>query len=138
MKHTSGTIFAVCGSSSLNQAPPVRLALLEVLHYQMHVDGVLDDREEAVIDDLCSRLGLEELKQLLELPCVPRPALLREKVARGRGQPHPASDPLAAALDECVGDRGNVIRDRAQRRQLDRIAKHPVAQLLIDPVDGGE
>ena len=49
----------------LAQAPPVRLALLEVLHYQMHVDGVLDDREEAVIDDLCSRLGLEELKQLL-------------------------------------------------------------------------
>lgn len=49
----------------LAQAPPVRLALLEVLHYQMHVDGVLDARESEVIDDLCCRLGLEELKQLL-------------------------------------------------------------------------
>ncbi len=55
----------VLDAQILAQTPPVRLALLEVLHYLMHVDGVLDDREAAVIDDLCARLGLEELKQLL-------------------------------------------------------------------------
>lgn len=55
----------VLDAQILEQPPPVRLALLEVLHYQMHVDGILDEREAEVIDDLCSRLGLEELKQLL-------------------------------------------------------------------------
>ena len=49
----------------LAQPPPVRLALLEVLHYVMHVDGVEDEREERVLDELCARLGMQELRQLL-------------------------------------------------------------------------
>lgn len=49
----------------LDQPAPVRLAFLEVLHYVMLVDGVLDDREDRYLDELCGRLGCEELRQLL-------------------------------------------------------------------------
>jgi len=49
----------------LDQPAPVRLAFLEVLHYVMLCDGVLDDREERLLDELCARLGIQELRQLL-------------------------------------------------------------------------
>jgi uncharacterized tellurite resistance protein B-like protein len=49
----------------LTQAAPVRLAFLEVLHYVMLVDGVLDDREERMLDELCGRLDVRELRELL-------------------------------------------------------------------------
>jgi hypothetical protein len=59
----------ILDATILEQAPPVRLALLEVLHYMMHVDGVMDAREEYVLDNLCVRLGMQELRQLLpEVP----------------------------------------------------------------------
>lgn len=49
----------------LAQSPQVRLAFLEVLHYIMLVDGHLDANEQRVLDELCVRLGMEELRVLL-------------------------------------------------------------------------
>lgn len=49
----------------LSQPAPVRLAFLEVLHFVMWADGVLDDREERLLDELCARLDVRELRDLL-------------------------------------------------------------------------
>jgi uncharacterized tellurite resistance protein B-like protein len=49
----------------LAQPPPVRLAFLEVLHHVMHVDGLPDPEEQRVLDEICLRMGLEGLRELL-------------------------------------------------------------------------
>jgi len=58
----------------LSQPAPVRLAFLEVLHYVMLVDGVLDAREEALLDELCARLDVKELRELLPVKTEWKPA----------------------------------------------------------------
>jgi len=58
----------------LDQPAPVRLAFLEVMHYVMLVDGVLDDREERYLDELCARLNIGELRQLLPSKAEWKPA----------------------------------------------------------------
>ena len=44
------------------QPAAVRLAFLEVLHYVVFVDGHADASEERLLDELCVRLDLEELR----------------------------------------------------------------------------